>query len=118
MYQQRDYQQLSSQGIPYHDIQTISLGSSAYYIYSPKLDFFVNYEYVISESGSNSTDFINNTVQNYFLGMEGDITPKLTGNLAIGFGTRDYDLNSIGSESACFLMLVCYGIGVIKPNCP
>ena len=78
-------------GIAYHDMRSLSIGSSAYYIYSPKLDFFLNYQYVINESPNSNSDFINNTVQNYTLGMEGQITPKLSGNLSLGFGVRDYE---------------------------
>ena len=97
-YELRNYQKLSSQGFPYLDMQSLRIGSSAYYIYSPKLDFFLNYQYVINESPNSNSDFINNTVQNYTLGMEGQITPKLSGNLSFGFGVRDYDNASVQSE--------------------
>lgn len=97
-YELRNYQKLSSQGLPYHDMQSLRLGSSAYYIYSPKLDFFLNYQYVINESPNSDSDFINNNVQNYSFGMEGQITPKLSGNLSFGFGVRDYEVASVQSE--------------------
>ena len=97
-YELRNYQKISSQGLPYHDMRSLSIGSSAYYIYSPKLDFFLNYQYVINESPNSNSDFINNTVQNYSLGMEGQITPKLSGNLSFGFGVRDYETASVQSE--------------------
>ena len=101
-YELRNYQKISSQGLPYHDMRSLSIGSSAYYIYSPKLDFFLNYQYVINESPNSNSDFINNTVQNYTLGMEGQITPKLSGNLSLGFGVRDYETANVQSEDSFF----------------
>ena len=96
----RDYQVLSSQGIPYSNIETWNLGASAYYIYSPKLDIFLRYEHTINDSPEDESDLIQNSVDSFFLGAEGELTPKLTGTVSFGYGMRNYENTEIGSENS------------------
>ena len=98
-YEMRKYQQLSSQGIPYQDMQSVTFGTNLYYIYSPKMDFYLNYNLSLNESVEKS-DFITNQVQGYSIGIEGQLTPKLSGNISFGYGVRDYDQQAIESEDS------------------
>jgi hypothetical protein len=97
-YDLRKYQHLSSQGIPYQDVAAVSIGANAYYIYSQKLDLYVGYSHVMNESPNSNSDFINNVVSNYIIGADGEITPKLSGNVSFGYAMRDYDNASVDSE--------------------
>jgi hypothetical protein len=95
-YDFRDYQNLSSVNKYYTDILTRTVGVSAYYIYSPKLDFFLNYNIANhkgeSEGGRNF--FTNNDVATIRLGADGTFTKKLSGRASIGYAFRTFD-NSI-----------------------
>jgi hypothetical protein len=96
----RDYQQLSSQGIPYSNIETYTLGASAYYIYSPKLDLFLRYEYQINDSLETESNFINNKLSSFSIGAEGQLTPKLSGDISFGYGVWDYDSEEVDSQDS------------------
>ena len=96
----RDYQQLSSQGIPYSNIETYTLGASAYYIYSPKLDLFLRYQYQINDSPGTETNFINSNVSSFSIGAEGQLTPKLTGYFSLGHGAVNYYSGEVDSQDS------------------
>lgn len=71
-----------------------SVPVDVYYKASPKLDWSVGYRYRSSElsgSGADSSD-------NFFnIGARGEFTPKLTGQVRVGYGLRDLDAG--GDES-------------------
>ena len=96
----RDYQQLSSQGIPYSNIETYTLGASAYYIYSSKLDLFLRYQYQINDSPGTESHFINNNLSSFSIGADGQLTPKLTGDISFGYGVWDYHSAEVDSQDS------------------
>ena len=99
-YSFRDYQQLSSQGIPYSNIETYTYGASAYYIYSPKLDLFFRYQYQINESPGTESNFISNHLNNFSIGADGQLTPKLDGAISFGYGVLDYGSTEVDSQDS------------------
>jgi hypothetical protein len=77
----------------YSDADTLAIPLNFYYKISPKLDLSVGYRFkdYQAEIGPDSVDHFFN------VGARGEFTPKLTGNIAVGIGTRD--LSPGGSNS-------------------
>lgn len=67
-----------------------------YYKFSQKLDFSVGYQYRESdvEGGSDSQDHFFN------VGVRGELAPKVSGRVRVGWTTRDYDLAGISNEDS------------------
>ena len=95
-YDFRDYQDISSIQKYYTDMLTRQVGATLYYIYSPKLDLYADYNfskhYGKSEEGRNF--FTNNDVSTIRIGAEGTFTPKISGDASIGYAFRTFD-NSV-----------------------
>jgi hypothetical protein len=102
----RDYQDLkwysppTKKDFPYSNIETYTFGASAYYIYSPKLDLFFRYQYQINESPGTESSFISNHLNNFSIGADGQLTPKLDGNISFGYGVLDYGSTEVDSQDS------------------
>ena len=65
----------------------------AFYKLSPKLTTFLQYEYVDTEYDTDArTDFTEN---NFYGGLQWDVTAKTKGRIRLGYGERDYDDTSL-----------------------
>ena len=92
-YDFRDYQNLSSIQKYYTDMLTREIGASLYYIYSPKLDLYTNYHFTknYGKSDQGRNFFTNNDVSTISIGAEGTFTPKINGNVSVGYSFRTFD---------------------------
>ncbi|MGC4074264.1 MAG: outer membrane beta-barrel protein, partial [Nibricoccus sp.] len=75
-------------GATYRDSSIWTLPVDAYFEYSPKLQWSVGYRYRttdLSGAAIDSTDHFFN------VGARGEFTPKLTGQLRVGYGLRKFD---------------------------
>lgn len=91
-YSFRDYQTGSVSERPYRDLITIPISLSAFYIYSEKLDFFTQYGFSRTK-GKNSTvnDLTDSTSHSLSVGANGELTPKLSGNVQAGYAIVNFD---------------------------
>jgi hypothetical protein len=98
-YDFRDYNDLSSISKYYTDILTTNFGSTVYYIYSPKLDLYLNYNFskFHGKSKAGRNFFTNNDVSRISVGAEGTFTPKLSGNASVGYAFRTFE-NTITND--------------------
>jgi hypothetical protein len=72
----------------YIDNSVWSVPVDYYFEYSPKLDLSVGYRRRESDLGSGGID----SEDNFFnIGARGEFTPKVTGQLRVGFGMREFD---------------------------
>lgn len=79
----------------FSDSNIWSLPVDAYYKATPKLDWSAGYRYRatdLSGAGVDSTDHFFN------VGARGEFTPKLTGQLRVGFTQRNFDVGSDDSQ--------------------
>lgn len=89
-------------GVVYADNEHFSVPVDLYYAYSPKVDFSVGYRYrntwvsrlpvvapAIAANYDSQDHFFN-------VGARGEFTPKLKGQVRVGYGTRNFDAG--GSE--------------------
>ena len=78
---------------PYQDLSTLPIYARAFYIYSEKLDFFSEYNYskTKSHSGDSSSSLLDSSTHGISLGVQGELSPKLTGNSNIGYVRQIYD---------------------------
>ena len=95
----RDYKNFSGREESYQNIEDVNAGITAYYIYSPKLDFYLGHTFSIIDSPEPS-NFIKGSVNHTMFGIDGDITPKLTGNVQLGYATRSYDNSDLAAEDS------------------
>jgi len=77
----------------YRDLSTLPIYARAFYIYSEKLDFFTEYNYskTKSHSGNSSSSLLDSSTHGVSLGVQGKLSPKLTGNSNIGYVRQIYD---------------------------
>lgn len=73
--------------VGYSDLTTTEVPVDYFYELSPKVDLSVGFRYRVSDNqvGSDSKDYA------YRVGFRGEFTPKVTGSLTAGFGTRKLD---------------------------
>ena len=95
-YSYRDYQTGHTGGqnaTPYQDMATIPVYARAFYIYSEKLDFFTEYNYskTRSMSGDSSSSLLNSATHGVSFGVQGQLSPKLSGDANIGYVQQVYD---------------------------
>jgi hypothetical protein len=82
-------------GPSYLDSSVWTLPLDAYFEYSPKLQWSAGYRYRstdLSGAGVDSKDHFFN------IGARGEFTPKLTGQLRVGYGLRKFDVGEDGSQ--------------------
>lgn len=83
-----DYNNTDFQTAGYVDYESLTVPLDVYYQWSPKLDLSVGYRY-----RDNQVALAGNDSQDHYLnvGARGEFTPKLSGQLRIGYGLRDFD---------------------------
>lgn len=71
----------------YSDLKTTTIPVNYYYKVTPKVDLSAGFRYrdTDNQKTPDSKDYA------YRLGFRGEFTPKVTGNLTAGFGTREFD---------------------------
>jgi len=101
-YTYRDYQ--SETGVNYYqDVTTLPISGRLFYIYSPKLDFFTEYNYTPTRGGnSDSARAIDAVTHTINFGAQGDLFTKASGSVRIGHTIKNYD-HDILSESSISL---------------
>ena len=91
-YSYRDYQ--SETGVnPYQDVSTTPISTRAFYIYSPKLDFFTEYIYSPTRGGRSTNQTLDSTTHTVNFGAQGDLFTKASGSFRIGRVIKTYDKN-------------------------
>ena len=78
---------------PYNDLSTLPLHARAFYIYSEKLDLFTQYTYSRSQSHNapSSQNLADSVTNSLTLGVNGEISPKLSGTASIGYSHLSFD---------------------------
>ena len=98
-YEVREYQS-GTVNNDYQDLESLPISSDVIYIYSQKLDFFLNHTYRKNET-SNSTLSLGNTISHSFsLGTNGEISPKLNGSASVGYSNLSYQNNLMNDRSS------------------
>lgn len=84
-----------SGGASYRDSSIWTLPVDAYFEYSPKLQWSVGYRYRSTDLSGAAIDS-----QDHFfnVGARGEFTPKLTGQLRVGYGLRKFDAGGDDSD--------------------
>lgn len=84
-----------SGGASYRDSSIWTLPVDAYFEYSPKLQWSAGYRYRSTDLSGSSID----SKDHFFnIGARGEFTPKLTGQLRVGYGLRKFDNSSDDSD--------------------
>ena len=98
-YEVREYQS-GAVNNDYQDLESLPISSDIIYIYSQKLDFFLNHTYRKTET-ANSTLSLGNTISHTFsLGANGEVSSKLTGFASIGYSNLSYQNNLMNDRSS------------------
>ncbi len=73
--------------VGYSDLKTTTIPVNYFYELTPKVDLSVGFRYRDTDSalGADSKDYA------YRVGFRGEFTPKVTGSLMAGFGSREFD---------------------------
>lgn len=95
----REYQS-GSINSDYDDFETFPISTSAYYIYSPKLDFYGRHTLQRTKSSSGSANLSNFKSNTYSLGANGIFSQKLSGQIEFGITSLDYKRNDINNDSS------------------
>jgi len=88
----------------YNSVQSYTLGGGLIYRYSPKLTASATYTYSPEKAqdlGINPISNPSSKNHRFRVGLEGQLQPKLTGNVAVGMVYRDFDL---GGDTTTFLI--------------
>jgi polysaccharide biosynthesis protein VpsM len=87
----------------YNNVSSYSLGTGLLYRYSPKLVASATYDYSPEKATNLGGGPSNPSSQNhrFKLGVEGALTPKLNGTLAVGYAYREFETG--GSNDAILL---------------
>lgn len=101
-YTYRDYQSGAVQNT-YHDVTSIPISARAYYIYSPKTDFFTEYGYTPTRGGPAAGNTIDAVTHRITFGAQGDLSTKVSGTARIGYTTKKYDNPALSSQGSLSL---------------
>lgn len=96
-YSFKDYQSSSLEN-SYHDLNTIPLSLRAFYIYSEKLDIYSDYTFAKSISAASSLNAADSTNHSYSLGLNGEYSSKLSGNIGLGYSWMDFENTSLNNS--------------------
>jgi hypothetical protein len=88
-YSIREYQSGSLNSY-YDDFSTLPISNNLFYIYSPKLDFFLNYTFQRSKTASTTNDLGNYTSHSFAGGANGQLSQKLSGQVSLGVTTLSF----------------------------
>lgn len=98
-YSYRDYQSESGFN-QYQDVRSLPISARAYYIYSPKTDFFTEYTYTPTRgSGASNSQALDAKTHAFTVGAQGDLFTKASGSLRLGHTTKEYDKDSLSQNS-------------------
>lgn len=89
----------------YSDVADYSVGVEAVYVYSPKLRSYAGYTWGESWTANRAFNRRNagGKDKRYSLGFEGELSPKLTGDLHFGVTKREFTTVGFGDDSAFFI---------------
>ena len=96
-YSFKDYQSIAINS--YNDLTTLPIYLRAFYIYSEKLDIFTDYSTTFSISDSSSTNAADSISHAISLGLNGEYSSKLSGQIGLGYSWIDYDMSNLKSTS-------------------
>jgi polysaccharide biosynthesis protein VpsM len=100
-----DYTKSDYRTSGYSDPVRYTLGADAVYIYSPKLRALAGFAW--GESWTENRAFNRRNAGGddlrYSVGFEGELAPKVTGNLRVGLVQRDFATAGYGDDSALYL---------------
>ena len=97
-YSYRDYQSISG-GNQYQDVTTTPISGRAFYIYSPKLDFFTEYIYSPTRGGRSANQTLDAAMHTVNFGIQGDLFTKVSGSFRIGHISKTYEGNLPSQDS-------------------
>lgn len=89
----------------YSDLAHYTVGADAIYVYSPKLRSFAGVAWGESWTANRAFNRRNpgGDDQRYTVGFEGELAPKLTGDLRVGVTQREFATAGFGDDSALFV---------------
>ena len=90
-YNLRKYQSGSTATRVHQDYSTLPISTQAFYIFSDKLDFYVDYTFSRSKSKDTDINLIDSKSHNFSIGANGDLSQKLDGKLGVGYSVVDFD---------------------------
>lgn len=88
----------------YNSVRSYTIGGGLIYKYSPKLTASATYSYrpeEATELGTGAVSDPSSKNHRFQVGLEGQLQPKLTGNISVGVVYRDFDL---GGDTNTFLV--------------
>ena len=88
-YEIREYQTGAVRN-DYQDLSTLPISSDLFYIYSPKLDFFLNHNYSKTRTSGDSSGMGNTISNSYSFGVNGVLSPKLSGKVSVGYSRLSF----------------------------
>jgi hypothetical protein len=99
-YSYRDYQDVGANpNSSYQDVFMLPITTRAFYIYSPKLDFFTEYTRMQTEGGSSQNKTLDATTHTINFGAQGDVLTKASGSVHIGYVKKVFERNSFAQEN-------------------
>ena len=84
----------------YQDLSTLPISSDLFYIYSPKLDFFLNHIYSITKTSGDSSGMGNTISNSYSFGANGVLSPKLSGKVSLGYSRLSFKNANFNSKDS------------------
>lgn len=89
----------------FSDMANYMVGVDAIYVYSPKLRTFAGFSW--GESWTSNRAFNRRNAggddKRYSVGFEGELAPKLTGDLKVGVVQRDFSTATFGDDSSLYI---------------
>jgi hypothetical protein len=101
----------------YNNVSSYNVGGGLVYKYSPKLTGVATYSYSpekATDLGASPTSNPSSTNQRFQVGFEGELAPKLTGNVSTGWVYRKFDRG--GDDNALLLAAALSWTATAKTN--
>lgn len=93
----RNYQSGSLEN-SYTDLTSLPLSLRAFYIYSEKLDIYSDYTFTKATSGASMVNAADSSNHAISLGLNGEYSSKLSGNIGLGYSWINYEKESLQSD--------------------
>lgn len=84
----------------YQDLSALPISSNLFYIYSPKLDFFLNHVYSKTKTSGDSSGMGNTISNSYSFGANGVLSPKLSGEVSLGYSRLSFENANYSSRDS------------------
>ena len=84
----------------YQDLSALPISSDLFYIYSPKLDFFLNHIYSKTKTSGDSSGMGNTISNSYSFGANGVLSPKLSGKVSLGYSRLSFENANYSSRDS------------------